>query len=68
MVRKIGEDCAKYIADQHEEAGNRANQPAAEADMDYHNNHVGRELGSQTGSCTDLCMKALKDGRLKKLK
>jgi len=68
MVRKIGDHCAKYIADQHEEAGNRGGQPPSEADMDYHNNHIGRGLGSQKGSCTDLCMKALKDGRLKKLK
>lgn len=40
MVRKIGMHCAKYIADQHEEAGNRKGQPKEEADMDYHNNHT----------------------------
>ncbi|MDY7011717.1 MAG: hypothetical protein SVV80_13350 [Planctomycetota bacterium] len=70
MVRKIGTHCAKYIADQHEEAGSRAEppQPKAEADMDYHNNHIGRQLASQEGSCSGLCMQALKDGKLKKLK
>jgi len=68
MVREIGFKCAKYIGDQHEEAGNRAGQPTREADMDYHNNHIGRQLASKPGRCADLCQEALDGGSLKTLK
>jgi hypothetical protein len=44
MKRAIGGYCAKYIADQHEEAGKRRGQSAGEACMDYHNNHIAREV------------------------
>jgi hypothetical protein len=69
MVCDIGQKCAKLIADQHEEAGTRAGQPKEEADMDYHNNHVGRLVAQEYScDCSNGCDKALADGRLKTLK
>jgi len=65
MAREIGQDCAKIIGDQHEERGCcEGSQNAQQAAMDYHNNHTGRELAKQEGSCEDLCMKALANGDL----
>ena len=100
MARSIGQECAKYIGDQHEEAGNRGKrkQRPDEAEMDYHNNHIGRELadiGKEVReipicempcdediimgcayteqiiyhtNCSDLCMNALNNGRLRFIK
>ena len=65
MARAIGQQCAKDIGDNHENAGNRKGQPKNEREMDEHNNAAGRGFGSQFGNCADLCQKALDDGKLK---
>ena len=67
MCRHIGNRCAKLIGDQHEERGNKEEQPAEEAEMDYHNNYIGRRECRYAGVCEDLCTKALEEGRLVKI-
>jgi hypothetical protein len=65
MTKSIGKSCAKRIGDNHEGCGDRYGQPASERSMDEHNNSFGRGLASKSGSCADLCEKALNDGDLK---
>jgi len=69
MARAIGQTCAKQIADNHEDAGDRRDhQPPEERKMDESNNASGRGFASQSGDCGDLCKKALDDGKLTVLK
>ncbi len=67
MTRSVGKPCAKRVADNHEDCGDRYGQPATERLMDEHNNHKGRKLASKQGSCADLCKDALDNGDLKVL-
>lgn len=70
MTKHESEALAKEFADAHE---TNPGQPAAEKTMDLHNNEVGRQIGKDNPKATDeeladLVEKALKDGKLKKLK
>lgn len=68
MTHRIDVEQAKAVADAHED---KPDQPPAEKDMDLHNNQVGRDIGSTSGSegaSRDLCRNAAINGALKTLK
>jgi RHS repeat-associated protein len=66
MTREIGETGARAIGNQHEDAGDRGGQPAAERNMDQSNNAEGRACGvsNDTRSCPQMCMDKYMTGRL----
>lgn len=63
-VARLGLNCAKKIADIHEDAGDAKGQPPAERAMDEHNNAVGRRVGKGGGDCVKNCDAELKNGNL----
>lgn len=69
MVHRIGADQAKEVADAHED---KDGQPAAEKDMDLHNNGVGRDIARSTNgddnAAKQRCIDAANNGTLKTLK
>jgi RHS repeat-associated protein len=73
MASSIGVEQAKDIGDNHEEAGNRSNQPKQEEAMDRNNNREGRicaynEPSFDSPSCPSKCKQSLRDGTLQILK
>lgn len=69
MSHRIGADQAKEVADAHED---KEGQPAAEKDMDLHNNQVGRDIANGTNgddnAAKQRCIDAANNGTLKTLK
>lgn len=64
MAIHINPDQAKTVADNHEELGSG---PEAERQMDYKNNEIGREIGSNSPdeeSAKNGCIGAVDSGRL----
>lgn len=67
MYLSISEDCAKCIADNHEERNRAEGSPQEHIDMDLHNNEVGRRLGRDCWTalcCMDNCAHAYNVGDL----
>ncbi len=64
MARSVGVPCARDIGNNHEDCGDRYNQPANERAMDEHNNEVGRNCASSSSSCSACCSVALGNGDL----
>ena len=67
MAQSIPVSDAKEIADNHEDAGNRGNQPSCEDTMDRSNNETGRNLANK-GDCASSCLKNILDRGLTWLK
>jgi hypothetical protein len=71
LSRDIGKFWAKAFTDAHETA---PGQPAAEKEMDLHNNSVGLDIGfyyfiaDSNDTLSHRCYQALQDGKLKVLK
>jgi hypothetical protein len=68
MTHRIDVEQAKDVADAHED---NPDQPWDEKDMDLHNNQVGRDIGSRSGSeeaSRNQCRDAAWNGTLKTLK
>jgi len=73
MASSIGVEQAKDIGDNHEEAGNRSNQPKKEEAMDRNNNKEGRicaynKPSFNPSSCPSKCKQSLSNGALQTLK
>ena len=68
MTRYLGEITAEIIADEHEKAGDRDNQPLPEEQMDRANNLAGRTAAlncpKNNKNCWDLCTDLYNNGQL----
>jgi len=65
MAKDFGVIKAKFISDQHENAGDRHGQPSDERKMDEKNNEKGRQCSwNKKRSCEESCMDLLQAGNL----
>jgi hypothetical protein len=66
MTKLGGPDCAKFVGELHEAAGNARGQPSDEFEMDTYNNGQGRDAACQPGEkCKDKCLNKLQNCELR---
>ena len=64
MSKTFGSTSALVVGTIHEDAGDRAGQPAAERVMDLHNNNQGASCSALKESCRDSCFGKYSSGEL----
>ena len=64
MSKTFGSTSALVVGTIHEDAGDRAGQPAAERVMDLHNNNQGASCSALKESCRDSCIGKYNSGKL----